>query len=60
MGQEVIIAGHTQHWADWDCSGDITPRDAQAVLKNVLEQTALSQTQPCPAVGSTVQVEVVG
>jgi hypothetical protein len=39
--------------------GDIAPRDAQAILKNVLVQNPLSQTQPCPAVGSQVTVDGV-
>jgi WD40-like Beta Propeller Repeat len=46
-------------WGDGDCSGDIGPRDAQAVLKNVLVQTPLSQTQPCPAIGAQVTVDGV-
>src|SRR5450756_307851 len=46
-------------WGDVDCSGDIAPRDGQAILKNVLGQNALSQTQPCPAVGSQVTVDGV-
>ena len=49
-------AGTSRIWGDVDCGGDIAPRDAQAILKNVLVQNALSQTQPCPAVGGTVQV----
>jgi hypothetical protein len=52
--------GSTQEvWGDVDCSGDIAPRDGQAILKNVLGQNALSQTQPCPAVGSQVTVDGV-
>jgi hypothetical protein len=53
----VVVAGDeviSQIWGDVDCGGDIAPRDAQAILKNVLGQNALSQTQPCPAVGDTV------
>ena len=46
-------------WGDGDCGGDIGPRDAQAVLKNVLVQNPLSQTQPCPAVGAQVTVDGV-
>jgi hypothetical protein len=46
-------------WGDLDCSGDIAPRDAQAILKSVLIQNPLSQTQPCPAVGSQVTVDGV-
>jgi hypothetical protein len=46
-------------WGDVDCGGDIGPRDAQAILKNVLVQNPLSQTQPCPAVGAQVTVDGV-
>jgi hypothetical protein len=52
-------AGTSRIWGDVDCGGDIGPRDAQAILKNVLGQNALSQTQPCPAVGSQVTVDGV-
>ena len=64
----ALISGHRSApsasanlviWGDVDCSGDIAPRDAQAILKNVLGQNALSQTQPCPAVGSQVSVDGV-
>jgi hypothetical protein len=54
-----ITAGTSRIWGDVDCGGDIGPRDAQAILKNVLQQTALSQTQPCPAVGAQVTVDGV-
>jgi hypothetical protein len=57
---EHFCAGATSRtWGDGDCSGDIGPRDAQAVLKNVLVQDPLSQTQPCPAVGAQVTVDGV-
>jgi hypothetical protein len=51
--------GKQEVWGDGDCSGDIGPRDAQAILKNVLVQSPLSQTQPCPAVGAQVTVDGV-
>jgi titin len=51
--------GTSRIWGDVDCGGDIAPRDAQAILKNVLVQNPLSQTQPCPAVGSRVTVDGV-
>lgn len=41
---------------DVDCSGEIAPRDGQAILKNVLAQTALSQTEPCPDIGSILDI----
>jgi hypothetical protein len=53
------VDGVSRIWGDGDCSGDIGPRDAQAVLKNVLVQNPLSQTQPCPAVGAQVTVDGV-
>jgi hypothetical protein len=55
----TINTGTSRIWGDVDCGGDIGPRDAQAILKNVLQQTALSQTQPCPAVGAQVTVDGV-
>jgi hypothetical protein len=54
-----ITPGTSRIWGDGDCGGDIGPRDAQAVLKNVLVQTPLSQTQPCPAIGAQVTVDGV-
>ena len=32
-------------------------RDSQALLRKVLQQNALSQTQPCPLIGATVTVD---
>ena len=32
-------------------------RDSQALLRKVLEQNALSQTQPCPLIGTLVTVD---
>ncbi len=37
---------------DVDCDGTVRARDSQALLRNVLEQPALSQSQPCPPIGS--------
>jgi hypothetical protein len=51
--------GTSRIWADNDCGGDVGPRDGQAILKFVLVQTALSQHEPCPDVGSTVTVDGV-
>jgi uncharacterized repeat protein (TIGR01451 family) len=58
-GPTAPIVVTTRIWGDVDCSGDIAPRDAQAILKNVLVQNPLSQTQPCPAVGAQVMVDGV-
>jgi hypothetical protein len=44
-------------WADADCDDDISPRDAQAILRDVLEGTPISQTEPCPNVGNPVSVQ---
>ncbi len=44
-------------WGDSDCDGEVSSRDNQALLRNVLSQAALSQTQPCPALGTEVQVD---
>ena len=45
-------------WGDVDCNGAISVRDNQALLRFVLSQPALSQTEPCPDVGQDVHVEV--
>jgi hypothetical protein len=39
---------------DADCNGSITSRDSQAIQRFVLGQTPLSQTEPCPEVGESV------
>ena len=41
-------------WGDLDCDGEISSRDNQALLRNVLTQAALSQTEPCPDIGAEV------
>jgi hypothetical protein len=44
-------------WGDADCDGEISSRDNQALLRDILEQTALSQTEPCPDIGEEVTVD---
>jgi hypothetical protein len=52
-----ITAGTSRIWGNSDCSVDgVTSRDSQAVLKNVLQKTPLSQDPGCPAVGDPVTV----
>jgi Tol biopolymer transport system component len=48
--------GAQRVWGDNDCSGSIGSRDGQAISRVVLAQNALSQTQPCPALGDVVTV----
>lgn len=43
-------------WGDADCNGSIGARDNQSILRIVLSQNPLSQTQPCFAIGSDVLV----
>jgi hypothetical protein len=43
-------------WGDADCSGGVKSRDSQATLRHVLDQAALSQTEPCPGVGEQVRI----
>ena len=43
-------------WSDADCDGELSSRDNQALLRNVLSQAALSQTEPCPDIGDGVSV----
>ena len=50
----ATASGVTQIWGDWDCDGEITTRDNQALLRKVLSQPALSQTEPCPDLGSAI------
>jgi CSLREA domain-containing protein len=54
---EVGLQPGQRIWGDVDCDGDITTRDNQAELRFVLEQNALSQTEPCPDIGSAVTVD---
>jgi predicted outer membrane repeat protein len=44
-------SGDDEVWGDSDCSGQIAARDNQALLRHVLGQAALSQTEPCPDLG---------
>jgi hypothetical protein len=55
---ELTDSGASQPnlWQDVDCSGAISVRDNQALLRFILEQPPLSQTQPCPAVNAVVSV----
>lgn len=46
-------------WGDTDCGGTVASRDAQAILKRVLEQPELSNNQPCPSLGQMVVVDGV-
>ncbi len=52
---EPISSGDTL-WADADCDGELTTRDNQAILRVVLSQPHLIQTEPCPTVGALVTV----
>lgn len=47
-------------WADMDCDGDVTPRDAQGMLRVVLQQPQLSRTEPCPLVGTLFDAGMAG
>ncbi len=48
--------GQQLAWGDMDCDGGISTRDNQALLRNVLTQAALSQTEPCPDIGTEVLI----
>jgi hypothetical protein len=48
--------GTSRIWGDGDCSGAVAPRDGQADLNHFLNQTELSQTPPCPAIGASVTI----
>ncbi len=47
-------------WGDSDCDGTVTSRDNQALLRKVLQQNQLSQTEPCPDLGQMVDGRVWG
>lgn len=53
-------AGVMIAWANVDCDEGLSTRDNQAILRVVLSQPQLSQTQPCNAIGTTVSVAGVG
>ncbi len=47
-------------WGDGDCDGEITTRDNQGLLRRVLDQTPLSQTPPCFALGDDITLAGIG
>jgi hypothetical protein len=53
-------AGGGQVWGNGDCDEGISTRDNQALLRQVLQQTALSQTEPCPDLGELFGDELWG
>ncbi len=54
-----VVTGTERLWGDIDCDGEITTRDNQGLLRKVLSQQALSQTEPCPDIGVEVSVSVL-
>jgi hypothetical protein len=44
-------------WGDLRCDGAVDPSDSLADLLNVAQLSPLSQTQPCPHIGDSVEVE---
>jgi hypothetical protein len=60
-GIDIITASGTSRlWGDADCTGALAPRDSQAGLKHFLSQADLTQTEPCPDLGSAVTVDGTG
>jgi hypothetical protein len=53
---ESSPADTSRIWGDGDCSGAVAPRDGQADLNHFLNQTEVSQTPPCPAIGVSVTI----
>jgi V8-like Glu-specific endopeptidase len=47
-------------WGDADCNGSLSARDNQAILRTVLGQAPLIQTEPCDDVGALVSVSGFG
>ena len=61
LGLVVSVAlgsGQEQIQGDLDCDGEITSRDNQGLLRAVLDQNALSQSEPCTNIGSAMIIEV--
>jgi hypothetical protein len=56
-GQITITAGTSRVWGDFDCNGSVATRDNQSVLKIVLIQNPISQTEPCPDIGTQVSID---
>jgi hypothetical protein len=52
---ELVIGAHL--WGDNRCDGAVDPTDALADLLNVAGAPPITQTQPCPAVGISVEVQ---
>ncbi len=50
-------AGTDRLWGDTDCDGEISTRDNQALLRKVLSQAALSQTEPCTDPGNLTYID---
>ncbi len=55
-GSSVTVDGAAEKFGDWDCDGSVTAVDSLAVLLFVASMTPLSQTEPCPNVGSLVDI----
>lgn len=47
----VPNSGATNATGDVDCNGTLAARDNQDLLRFILAQPALSQTEPCPDLG---------
>ncbi len=50
-------AGTSHLWGDTDCNGAVAPRDGQGDLNHFLGKAEITQTPPCPAVGSSVTID---
>jgi hypothetical protein len=60
VGPVGLSQGTPRLWGDLDCDGGLTTRDNQALLRRILQQNPLSQTEPCPALGAVVDVSGTG
>jgi hypothetical protein len=52
--------GTERTWGDVDCDGGTSTRDNQGLLRRVLQQNPLSQTEPCPDLGTSQHVAGIG
>jgi len=56
MSKDIVsIDGTSRPFGDVDCGGTVKIGDSQKVARKLVG-LAVSQTQPCPAIGQSVQI----
>jgi len=56
VAEDTAGCGPDLTWGDFDCNGSVAPRDGQALLNKFLSKPDLSQTEPCPDLGSSISI----